>query len=147
MVAFLLGEKMKARIHFFSLALSLSLLFLLALSGAAQAANDSNAGSMQKFCEPFRANSAPSIDKAFCRGYMVGFRAGLEGAQVPDDKGILQIVTFTDGVTEAQMAREFLLYMDNHPEEKEALPKIALMHSMVSGGLVRLAPVDGDKKK
>lgn len=125
----------------------MSLLLLFLSSGIAQAANEANADGMRKFCEPFRSSSPPSIDKAFCRGYMVGWKAGLEGAQVPDDKGVLQIVTFGSGVTDADMAKQYLLYMDNHPEEKEALPKIALMHAMMSAGLVKLTPVDKEKDK
>ena len=125
----------------------ISLLLLFLSSGIAQAANEANADGMRKFCEPFRSSSPPSIDKAFCRGYMVGWKAGLEGTQVPDDKGVLQIVTFGSGVTDADMAKQFLLYMDNHPDEKEALPKIALMHAMLSAGLVKLTPAEKSNPK
>ena len=124
----------------------ISFLCLLAFPAFAHAANDVNADGLRKFCEPFRGNSTPSIDKAYCRGYMVGWRAGLEGAQIPDDKGVMQIVTFGSDVTDVDMARAFLLYLDNHPEEKDALPKIALMHAMVSGSLVKLTPAEPEDK-
>ena len=127
--------------------LSLCLLWLLAFSGAAHAANDATAGSMQKFCEPFRTESGPSIDKAYCRGYMVGLRAGIDGAQIPDDKGVVQTVVFTDNATDAQMAKEFVLYMDNHPDEKDSLPKTAVMRSLLSSGLVKLTPSNNDAGK
>lgn len=132
---------MKPRIGLFSLIL------LAAFSGIAEAANEANADGFRKFCEPFRSSSPPSVDKAYCRGYLVGWRAGLEGAQVPDDKGVLQIVTFGSGVTDVDMAKQFLLYMDNHADEKDAPPKIALMHAMVSGGIVKLTPVNNEKDK
>jgi hypothetical protein len=127
---------MNARIAF------LCSLCLLTFSAIALAANEPTADSLRKSCEPFRAESAPSIDKAFCRGYIAGWRAGLEGAQIPDDKGVLQIVTFASDTTQVDMAKQFLLYMDNHPEEKDAIPKIALMHAMVSGSVVKLAPAE-----
>jgi len=119
-----------------------SFLMLPALAAIAQAANEQNADSLRKFCEPFRSSSAPSLDKAYCRGYIVGWRAGIEGAQIPDDKGVLQIVTFAAGATDGDMARQFLLYMDNHADEKDALPKIALMHAMLSAGIAKTAPAE-----
>ena len=117
-------------------------LCLLAFSAIAHAANEPTAEGLSKTCEGFRTESKPSLDKAFCRGYMIGWRAGLEGAQIPDDKGVLQIVTFASDINQGDMAKQFLLYMDNHPEEKDALPKIALMHAMVSGSLVKVAPAE-----
>jgi hypothetical protein len=115
-------------------------LCLLASSAIAHAANEPTAEGLSKTCEGFRTDSKPSLDKAFCRGYMIGWRAGLEGAQFPDDQGVLQMVTFASDINQGDMAKQFLLYMDNHPEEKEALPKFALMHAMVSGSLVKVAP-------
>jgi len=122
------------------------LLFLFCLSGIAYAAPAATADAFRKSCEPFRSNAKPSLDKAFCRGYLIGWRSGLEGAQVSDDKNVMQIVTFGSGVSDADMAKSFLTYMDNHPEEKDAMPKIALMHAMVSGGLVKLTPAQDQGK-
>jgi hypothetical protein len=124
-----------------------TLLLLLTFSAVAHAANDPTADGLRQICEGFRADSKPSLDKAFCRGYMIGWRAGLEGAQVLDDKGVFQVVTFASDISQGDMAKQFLLYMDNHPEEKEALPKFALMHAMVSGSLVKLTPVETDANK
>jgi hypothetical protein len=64
----------------------LCLLCLLAFSPTAHAANEPTAEGLSKTCEGFRTDSKPSLDKAFCRGYMIGWRAGIEGAQTPDDK-------------------------------------------------------------
>jgi hypothetical protein len=52
------------------------------------------------------------------------------------------MVTFASDMNQGDMAKHFLLYMDSHPEEKDALPKIALMHAMVSGSLVKLTAVE-----
>ncbi len=128
-----------ARLHSLWLLCSLC---LLAFPAIARAANEPTAEGLSKTCEGFRAESKPTLDKAFCRGYMIGWRAGLEGAQIPDDKGVLQMVTFASDINQGDMAKQFLLYMDNHPEEKDALPKIALMHAMVSGSLVKLTPAE-----
>jgi len=125
----------------------LTFLLLLTLSAIANAANDPTADSLRQICEGFRTDSKPSLDKAFCRGYMIGWRAGLEGAQILDDKGVFQIVTFATDINQGDMAKQFLLYMDNHPEEKEALPKFALMHAMVAGNFIKLAPVESDPTK
>jgi hypothetical protein len=114
-------------------------------NGGVRVDNSSRAEDLHKFCKPFTVESQPSVEKAYCRGYMVGWRGGIEGATIPDEKGFLQVVTFQEGVTDEQMARVFVSYMDSHPEEENKAPHVALLHSMLNGGLVSLGPPDKTK--
>jgi len=91
---------------------------LLTLSEMSQASTDSKAADLRKFCVPFTTDTKPSIEKAYCRGYVVGWREGIEGTLTTEDKGMVQTVTFEDGVTDEQMAKVFVQYMASHPKEE-----------------------------
>jgi hypothetical protein len=46
-----------------------------------------------------------------CYGYMTGWANGIDGALVPDDKGVLATATFEEGVDVPQMIKVFVLYL------------------------------------
>jgi hypothetical protein len=40
---------------------------------------------------------------------------------MPDEHGFVGVINFEDGVTGLQMAKVFVLYIENHPERKTSL--------------------------
>jgi hypothetical protein len=127
-----------------------SLSILPLLSGLATAvpvpSKSSTARDLHVFCKTFTVESGPSVEKAYCRGYVVGWRGGIEGVLIPDDKGMIGTVTFENDVTDDQMAKVFVLYMEKHPEEENKPPNVALLHSMLDSGLVSIS-LSADKGK
>ncbi len=124
---------------------------LLLLSTGVAAQNSAN-GHGQGNTEPVKAGILHSICKRWiasapdkpagldnaCQGYMVGWSWGVEGTMTPDDNGFIGTVTFEDGVTGIQMAKVFVLYIENHPEEENKPAHVALMHAMLDSKLVTL---------
>jgi hypothetical protein len=96
-------------------------------------------------------NPATSIKEgeqaATCAAYMAGWYFGVEGTLVTDDKGFLQTVTFEDSIKSSQMAKVFVLYLENHPEEENKPAHVALMHAMLNAGLVTLESPGKDNGK
>jgi hypothetical protein len=88
-----------------------------------------------------------AVHRPLCTGYMNGWLGGIEGVLIPDDKGFLQTVTLEDGVTGLQMAKVFVLYMENHPEEENKPAHVALMHALTNAGLVSLESPGKEKSK
>lgn len=76
------------------------------------------------------------LDQNRCIGYMAGWYAGVEGALAPDDKGVMGVATFADGVTVEQMMKVFVLYMAAHPDEENKLAHVAVSNAMFDAGLL-----------
>jgi hypothetical protein len=130
------------------------LLLLLTLQGIAIA--KTTAADLKVPCSAWIANFQVPIPQQTpfqsyqagkCAGYLGGWQMGVEGTLVSDDKGLLQTVTFEDGVTPIQMAKVFSLYLDNHPEEENKPAQVALMHAMLGSGLVTLVSPGKDNGK
>jgi hypothetical protein len=99
------------------------------------------AGTLQGVCKRWIASvqdKPAGLDNA-CQGYMIGWSWGVEGTMTPDNNGFVGTVTFEDGVTGVQMARVFVLYIENHPEEENKPAHVALMHAMLDARLVTLS--------
>jgi Rap1a immunity proteins len=127
---------------------------LAALSGIAQANSDTiKASALRDVCKNW-ADTAPAKPTALsdvyregvCKGYMAGWLSGMEGAMVTDDKGFMQTVRFEEGVTGVQMAKVFVLYMQNHPEEENKPAHVALTHAMTDAQLISLVSPGKDTK-
>jgi hypothetical protein len=89
---------------------------------------DNPASDMKSFCKAFSIdNSPPSIEKAYCRGYIVGWF----GAEVQNSS-----LGFEDGIKDEQIARVLLAYIKNHPEEENKPTHDVLMRAMKSANLV-----------
>jgi hypothetical protein len=71
-----------------------------------------------------------------CLGYMGGWFNATDGAISSDDKGILGIATFSEGVNREQIAKVFVLYMAAHPAEENKLAHVALSDAMSDAGLL-----------
>jgi PEGA domain-containing protein/Ssp1 endopeptidase immunity protein Rap1a len=84
----------------------------------------------------FTSSANPA--NAWCRGYMSGWYRGVQDTLTYNDKGVLSTVTFEEGVAGAQIAKVFVIYMANHPEEENKPSHVALMHAMLDDGLVSL---------
>src|SRR5713226_4423867 len=124
------------------------LLLLLASSGTAKASLDldmkSTGGQLADTCKVWTtwfANGRPalpsgadatktSVEFARCMEYMVGWESAMEGMLAPNDKGVLRVATFESGITALQMAKVFVHYIDEHPEEENKPSHIALRHAM-----------------
>jgi hypothetical protein len=65
-----------------------------------------------------------------------GWYAGVDGELAPDDKGVMGVATFSDGVTTEQMAKVFVLYMAAHPEAESKLAHVAVSDAMFNAGLL-----------
>ena len=61
-------------------------------------------------------------------GYMIGWKDATENPSV----------VFEDGVTNEQMAKVFMVYMQNHPEEENKPLSDVLMRAMENAGLVKV---------
>ncbi len=99
-----------------------------------------NAGLLHNICKRWIA-AAPDKPVGFdnvCQGYLNGWSWGVEGLLMPDDHGFVGVINFEDGVTGLQMAKVFVLYIENHPEEENKPAHVALMHSMLDAKLVTL---------
>src|SRR5271155_2742630 len=83
--------------------------------------------------------SSPNPANAWCRGYMSGWYRGVQDTLTYNDKGVLSTVTFEEGVAGPQIAKVFVVYIANHPEEENKPSHVALMHAMLDAGLVTLA--------
>jgi hypothetical protein len=83
----------------------------------------------------------------WCRGYMSGWYRGTQDMLTYNDKGFLSAVTFEEGVGGAQIAKVFIMYMANHPEEENKPSHVALMHAMLDAGLVALVPTGNNAGK
>jgi len=127
---------------------------MLLLSGIAQAGMDgTKASGLRDSCKAwtvrYPAKAALPLDgftEGACRGYIAGWASAMEGTMVPDDNGILGTVTFESGVTDIQMAKVYVLYIEHHPEEENKPSHVALIHSMLDAKLVTIvAPVKGEK--
>jgi hypothetical protein len=77
-----------------------------------------------------------AVDQARCIFFMAGWYAGVEGTLAPDDKGVVDVATFPEGVTTEQMAKVFVLYMAAHPAEENKLAHVALSDAMSDAGLL-----------
>ena len=125
------------------------LLLLLAASGIAQASpNQWTAVALRGQCKltlnppnfesteqamAWQARSAPCID------YIIGWAGGIEGTLVLDAKtNTLETVAWEDGVKANQIAKVYLIYLQNHPEDENKPAHVALMHAMLDAGLVTL---------
>lgn len=87
------------------------------------------------------------IHRPLCTGYMSGWLGGVDGAMTADEKGFVQIVSIEDGVSPVQMAKVFVLYMENHPEEENKDAHVALMHALLDAKLVTLVSPGKDTGK
>jgi hypothetical protein len=76
-----------------------------------------------------------------------GWSWGIEGLLMPDDNGFVGVVSFEEGVTGLQMAKVFVLYIENHPEEENKPAHLALMRSMLDAKLVTVASPGKDAPK
>jgi len=125
------------------------LLFFLTLSGIAHASNPARGLATQcKVAISETEDATKIMPPAFkCLSYIEGWLEGIQGTLINDDKGFLQTVTIEDGVTATQVAKVFVLYMENHPEEENKPRQVALMHAMLNAGLVTLSPPGKDKTK
>lgn len=131
-------------------------LLLLVFSGLAQANNTDNlkANKLVDVCRNWAATAPDKPTKpddiyhqGACAGYMAGWSGGVEGSTQPDDKGFLGVVTFEDGVTSLQLAKVFVLYMENHPEEENKPAHVALLHAVSNAGLFTLVSAGKDNGK
>jgi hypothetical protein len=77
-----------------------------------------------------------TVAQASCILYLQGWYAGVDGALAPDDKGVMGVATFSDGVTTEQMAKVFVLYMAAHPEAESKLAHVAVSDAMFNAGLL-----------
>jgi hypothetical protein len=77
-----------------------------------------------------------NVESVRCFGYLQGWYAGVDGALAPDDKGVMGVATFADGVTLEQMAKVFVLYMSAHPEEENKVAHVAVSDAMFNAGLL-----------
>jgi len=115
-------------------------LFLLVLSGIAQADNPARGLLAQCNTLTFTTAESPKVlPPAYkCLSYIDGWLDGISGMLTTDDKGTLQTITIEDGVTNVQVAKVFILYMGNHPEEENKPRQVELWHAMLGSGLVTL---------
>ena len=129
---------------------------LLLLSGVAQANNTDKlkAVKLVEVCKNWAATARDKPTKpddiyrqGLCEGYMLGWSWGMEGQMMPDEKGFVGTVTFEDGVTNLQLAKVFVLYMDNHPEEENKPAHVALLHAISNAGLFNLVSPGKDTGK
>jgi hypothetical protein len=131
---------------------SVVLLFLLA--GIANANTDTKASALRDVCKNWAATAPDkpvtlpdSYHEAACKGYMMEWSSGMEGLTMPDEKGTDAVVRFEDGITPIQMAKVFVLYMSNHPEEENKAGHVALMHAMSDAQLFTLESLAKDQGK
>jgi hypothetical protein len=68
--------------------------------------------------------------------YMVGWESAMEGILTPNDKGVLRVAHFETGITALQMAKVFVRYIDEHPEEQNKPSPVALKNAMENSGLL-----------
>jgi Rap1a immunity proteins len=141
------------------------LILSFVLSGIAQASLDvdlkSTGGQLAGTCKVWTtwfANGRPalpfgtdamktSVEFARCMEYMVGWESAMEGMLAPNDKGELRVATFESGITAQQMAKVFVHYIDEHPEEENKPSHTALRHAMENSGLLNWrTPERGSRK-
>src|ERR1039458_3809995 len=80
----------------------------------------------------------PDPANAWCYGYMSGWYRGVQDTRTYNDKGLLSTVTFEEGVVGPQIAKVFVVYIANHPEEENKPSHVALMHATLDAGSVAL---------
>jgi hypothetical protein len=113
---------------------------LVLLSGVAQA--DNPARGLIAQCNTAVSGSMPP-PAIKCLTYIDGWLDGISGMFTPDDNGNLQTITIEDGVTTLQVAKVFLAYMQNHPEDENKPRQVALWHAMLNAKLVTLVAPAG----
>jgi hypothetical protein len=119
-------------------------LLLVLLPGIAQA--DNPARGLMAQCNTALGGSMPP-PAIKCLTYIDGWLDGISGMFTPDDKGNLQTITIEDGVTTLQVAKVFMVYMQNHPEEENKPRQVALWHAMLNSKLVTLVASGKDVGK
>ena len=125
----------------------LACLLILLASGIAQASNPA-IGLLNQCRVAVSADATRVMPPATkCLSYIEGWLEGIGGTLITDDKGFLQTVTIEDGVTANQVAKVFVLYMENHPEEENKRRQVALMHAMTNAGLVTMVSPGKDAAK
>jgi len=134
--------------------------FLLVGSAVAQDSNLHHTGfGLSNQCRVATTGDAskllpPPADK--CLWYINGWLEGVDGTLISDDKGVLQTATVTVTVEYSQtysptlleIARAYVLYIHDHPQEKDKLRQDALRDAMLDAGFLKLSrtnPTDNSK--
>lgn len=130
------------------------LLLLAATTAHANNIDKTKASVLRDVCKNWAATAPEKPTKTddiyhqgVCAGFMAGWYWGVEGSTMPDDKGFLGIFTFEDGVTNLQLAKVFVLYMDSHPEDENKPAHVALLRAVTNAGLYALASPGKDNAK
>ncbi|MGA7796511.1 MAG: Rap1a/Tai family immunity protein [Candidatus Acidiferrales bacterium] len=110
-----------------TLGITILVLFLFCASVAWAGKTTASLG--EKWCNSVTStNPADNFPRGICVGYMSGWKDATENPSV----------VFEDGVTNTQMAKVFIVYMQNHPEEENKPLSDVLMRAMENAGLVKI---------